>query len=99
MVAERLSNLSTDFLVLSQEMPQKKSKNSNGKPLSWDKVVAKLIVSGIPIEQIRKMTRKQAYNALDEVNERMKFDIRLAGGKVEDDEDQEMTLQDILGLG
>lgn len=81
-------------------MPKKKQRNNNSKPLSWDKVVAKLIVSGIPIEQIRKMTRKQAYYALDEVNEKMKFQARIAGCKVDDEKEvKELTVQDLMGLG
>jgi hypothetical protein len=66
--------------------------------LSWDEAIAKLSLHGIPPEQVAKMTLRQFYYALEEINEDAKFQIRLAGGEVED-EDREATLQDLFALG
>jgi hypothetical protein len=45
------------------------------------------------------MTIKQVHFALREWNEDLKIRIKLAGGEIEEDNDREMTLQDLVSLG
>jgi hypothetical protein len=74
------------------------AKKSDGEPLPWPRVVAKLMAHGLPIEHIRKMTLYQAVSTMDELTEEMKWQARLAGADIPE-EDKEATLQDLLGFG
>lgn len=68
------------------------------KTLTWDEIVAKFSIHGVPPQQMAKMTLKQVHYALREWDEDAKFRIRLAGGEIPEDDLKELTVQDLPGL-
>jgi hypothetical protein len=64
--------------------------------MSWDEIVGKLMLRGFTPEQIGDMTLKQVHQAIYAMTEEMKWQVRLAGGEV--DEEQNEVTPDNVGI-